>query len=124
MANPPRSVEFSVRVYELLIRAYPASFRREYGNEMTQVFRELARDALRQRGALGIMMAWFGVLSDLVWTALQEHLSELQGRIEMQTAASAIVSVFVAAIVCHFVFAVAAITIGAAAFLAIGHNLV
>ena len=105
MANPPRSVELSVRIYELLVKAYPASFRRRYGDEMTRVFRELATDALRQRGAFGLMTAWFRVLGDLAWTAPQEHLVELQRRIEMKTSAFAVFSVVVAAIVYLLVFA-------------------
>ena len=65
MADFPRFVEVSVRVYEWLIRAYPPSFRSEYGDEMPQVFRELATDALRQRGAIGLTTTWFRVLGDL-----------------------------------------------------------
>ena len=100
MASLPRSVEISVRVYELLIRAYPLSFRSEYGDEMTRVFGELARDAHRQRGALGLMTTWFRVLADLARTARQEHLIELQRGMDMKTAAFAVFSVFLAFIVC------------------------
>ena len=49
MAGSPRWVKSCVRVYEVLLAAYPASFRREYGNEMVLVFREHLADAWQKR---------------------------------------------------------------------------
>jgi hypothetical protein len=89
MAKSQNVVEFSVRVYRVLINVYPASFRREYGDQMTQVFRELATDALRERGAMGLVTAWFRVLADLGCTATKENLLELLRRFSMNTSASA-----------------------------------
>jgi hypothetical protein len=37
--------QMPVRVYRVLLRAYPAAFRREYGREMTLVFRDQQRDS-------------------------------------------------------------------------------
>lgn len=93
------AVESSVRVYQALIRAYPASFRREYGNEMALVFREHLADVFRERGTIGLAFAWFRVLGDLARTAPQEHLFEMQRRLEMKKAAIAILSAVLAAIV-------------------------
>jgi hypothetical protein len=98
MPGSARSVEFSVRVYEMLVKAYPASFRREYGDEMTLVFREQMRDAWRERGAAGVAMAWFRVLGDLACTAPEEHFHELQRRIAMKSAAMGVLSVVLATI--------------------------
>ncbi len=89
MAKSRDSVELSVRVYRLLINSYPASFRQEYGNQMTQVFRELATDALRKRGAMGLVTAWFRVLADLLCTVTKEQLLELLKRFFMKTSPSA-----------------------------------
>ena len=115
MEDSPHCVEVSVRVYEVLIRAYPPAFRGQYGQEMARVFRELATDTLRQRGPIGLTTTWFRVLADLAWTAPPEHLTELRRGIEMKTALFAGFSVFLAFLVCLFVFATTAM-----AFLTIG----
>ena len=53
MSRSSRPVRISVALYRLLIKAYPASFRRAYGAEMAQVFDDLAGLVLlvdRRRG--------------------------------------------------------------------------
>ncbi len=52
MTPSPRPVDVSRRIYRALLRAYPASFRDIYGEEMTLVFGELAGDAWNRRGWL------------------------------------------------------------------------
>jgi hypothetical protein len=64
------------RLYRLLLYAYPADFRREYGPEMAQLFRDTCRDAYRQNGSLGRAF-WMPLLTDLMQTALQEHVRAL-----------------------------------------------
>jgi len=98
MAGSPRSIELSVRIYKILIKAYPASFRREYENEMTLVFREHIAAVLQKRGTVGLTTAWFRLLGDLTWSAPKEHFREMQRRIAMKNAAFALLSVFLAAI--------------------------
>ncbi len=39
MRDQSHIVTFSVRLYKLLLLAYPTRFRRAYGREMAQVFR-------------------------------------------------------------------------------------
>jgi len=73
MAHSPRYVERSVRIFKALIKAYPASFRKEYEEKMVRVFRELTTDAWRQRGVVGVLVIWFRVLGDVAWTAPREH---------------------------------------------------
>ena len=99
MAGSFRSVELSVRVYQALIQAYPASFRREYGSEMVLVFREHLTDTRRKRGAVGLMSAWFRVLGDLARTVPEEHYHEIQRRIEMRSVTLALLSAVLAAVV-------------------------
>src|SRR5207245_8888508 len=53
------------RLYRLLLYAYPPDFRRRYGREMTQVFREQCRSAAHTRGARG--MLFFVILSFADW---------------------------------------------------------
>ena len=74
MTDSPRCVERSVRIYAALIKAYPASFRSEYADEMILVFRDLATDAWDRRGVCGLLALWLRVLVDLVRTAPKEHL--------------------------------------------------
>lgn len=83
MADSPRFVDLSVRIYRSLMRVYPVSFRNKYGYEMIEVFREVVTDSTRRHGIAGLMTTWFRVLGDLLCSAFQEHLIELRGRWEM-----------------------------------------
>jgi hypothetical protein len=64
----------SLRLYTLLLLIYPRSFRREYGELMIQLFRDLMRDGIRQRGCLGVIKVWWRVVAELPATAWQQHL--------------------------------------------------
>lgn len=83
MSRASRSLAISVRIYRTLLWAYPRAFRREYGPEMTHVFRDMAQAAVDKRGALGLAGLWLRVVPDLVWTAAQERLEATQRRIVM-----------------------------------------
>jgi hypothetical protein len=85
MADSRRFVELSVRIYQSLMHVYPASFRRQYGCEMTRVFREVATDSTERHGSAGLITTWSRVLGDLALSAFHEHLLELQGRFVMKT---------------------------------------
>ena len=63
------------RVYGVLLRAYPASFRAAFGREMAIAFRDRsrARDVTRAR-------FWFEIVSDLVRTAPELRLEALRAR--------------------------------------------
>ena len=62
--------DLSCRVYKLLLVAYPSAFRREYGNQMEQVFRDCYRDEACRNHLAGY---WIRTLLDLVLTAAREH---------------------------------------------------
>ena len=64
----------SLRLYTLLLLIYPGSFRREYGELMVQLFRDLMRDGIRQRGCLGLIKVWWRVVVEVPATAGQQHL--------------------------------------------------
>jgi hypothetical protein len=74
MTDATRSVERAIRIYQMLIKAYPASFHKEYADEMALVFRELAADAWRQRGRAGLLILWFRIAADLLRSVPKEHL--------------------------------------------------
>jgi len=60
----------SERIYRWLLRLYPRDFRDEYGEEMSQLFRD--------RGADGFVRLWLQVLGDFIFHAPQERWSTLK----------------------------------------------
>ncbi len=70
-------LNFSLRLYRLLLRAYPSAFRREYGALMAQLFRDGLRDAGRQ-GSFAASVFWLHALFDLIRNALGERMSTLR----------------------------------------------
>jgi len=64
----------SERIYRLLLLAYPADFRREFGDDMTQVFRTRARTAgaFAQRARF-----WRRTLTDWIASAARERIASL-----------------------------------------------
>ena len=68
----------SQRLYALMLKAYPAEFRREYGPHMAQVFRDCHRAAESRQGPVVLMHFWLVTLLDLVKTAPKEHVENLR----------------------------------------------
>jgi hypothetical protein len=62
----------SERVYRVLLLAYPREFRRDYGSQMEQLFRDLYRD--QRGGRIGFVALWIRTLSDLVPTAVAQRI--------------------------------------------------
>jgi hypothetical protein len=105
MAAEGRS-SFAVRLYALLLHLYPASFRREYGEAMLQLFNDQRRAA---RGAGGHAMLWFKVLRDLAQSVPAVHSNERRPgrqRGSMSLSAIAIWAVLVASVIAFFAFTV------------------
>ena len=65
----------SERVYRLFLYIYPARFRRAYGHQMAQTFRDCCRTARQQAGTKGLLDLWVHTLYDLVVTASTEQIS-------------------------------------------------
>ena len=63
-------MNISYRLYGLLLFAYPAEFRHEFGNEMLQVFRDCYRAEAKARS---LPSFWFRTLVDLAFTAIKER---------------------------------------------------
>jgi signal transduction histidine kinase len=76
MANVPfaRILSFADRAFGVLLYAYPAAHRREFGPWMAQLFRDLCRDAIRRNGIVGLAGLWLRTLLDVAHTAFVEHL--------------------------------------------------
>jgi hypothetical protein len=66
----------SVSLYRLMMRAYPADFRRHYGSAVDQAFRDNVRDAVERRGAPGLALLWFNVIPDFLFSSAELLLSK------------------------------------------------
>jgi len=66
-------IALSVKVYQVLLIAYPAKFQQEYGSEMTQVFQDCCLRTFRQGGTNGMLKLWTVTLLDLVQSVVSEH---------------------------------------------------
>lgn len=71
--HPPRWLGLSVRLYEALLLLYPQDFRREYGELMRQLFRDIAHERYQHRGVTGIALWWCSVLYDLALSVITER---------------------------------------------------
>ena len=69
-------VSLSVRIYRLLLVAYPAKFKREYGPHMLQVFGDYCTHIFHQSGLKGMVRLWAVTLFDLVQSLIEEHLQK------------------------------------------------
>jgi len=61
------------KFFQLLLLAYPGEFRREYGTQMTQLFRDCYRAEEHRPGRF-----WLSTISDLIRAAPREHLERLK----------------------------------------------
>jgi hypothetical protein len=73
MNDLPCGIERSARMYRRLLRAYPASFRMKFGDDMVCDFCDLASETHKRRGRLGLLVLWFRVAADLVRSVPKEH---------------------------------------------------
>jgi predicted permease len=65
----PRTAE---RIFALLVLLFPGDFRRRFGADMRELFRDQLGLA-RRGGAAGVARLWLRVLPSLAWSALLEH---------------------------------------------------
>jgi hypothetical protein len=70
----PLSTRANCRIYSSLLFLYPSAFRRQFGEEMLEVFSEQMREACQQGGWLGGMVVWRCVSGELLRTVLSSHL--------------------------------------------------
>jgi len=78
-----RPPEVSARIYRMLLWAYPASFRRQYADEMADVFRDMAEAAVGRRGTAGLIALWLRIVPDLVFSMVAQQLAETERRFAM-----------------------------------------
>jgi len=78
-----RPLEVSARIYRMLLWAYPASFRRQYADEMADLFRDMAEAAVERRGTAGLIALWLRLVPDVVFTVVAQQLAETERRVAM-----------------------------------------
>ncbi len=66
---------WSVQAYSLILQVYPCAFRREFGQSMTQVFRDMARDARQESGLLGLAVLWMRTVVDVLVSVVTAYAS-------------------------------------------------
>lgn len=74
--NEAPILTYSVRVYRILLVAYPTRFRQEYGPHMLQVFRDCCLQSFNQNGTDGLIRLWGITLFDFFRSVLEQHLQK------------------------------------------------
>lgn len=73
MAGDGRGASRSERAYRILLKAYPRTFREEYGAQMAQAFGDLRRREVGRAGTVGLAALWVRTLADLLVSASAER---------------------------------------------------
>ncbi len=70
----PRAIEWSLKLYQVLLHAYPKRFRTACGREMTDALAADLQRAFRYGGAFGFVRLWLHTLYDFVTSVVLERL--------------------------------------------------
>jgi hypothetical protein len=73
-----RTLRLAVRVYRMLLFAFPASFRRRYQGEMVQIFRDQYL-AARAHGTIALLLLLARTLADIALNASRERARSVSG---------------------------------------------
>ncbi len=79
------AIRFSQRIYRLLLKFYPRSYRREYEEEMQYVFVESLKDAYADDGGAGILLLWTRTMLDTGHTLVRQHVDNWKEHLPMET---------------------------------------
>jgi hypothetical protein len=72
-STQPTMITLFSRAYAALLILYPATYRKEYGQQMVQVFQDIARDSYQHRGVMGMVYWWCETVLDLIFTAIEQR---------------------------------------------------
>jgi hypothetical protein len=102
----PLLLAVTLWTHRKLLLIQPSAFRREYGNSITQVFRQSCLDAYRSNGAPGVMRLWLPACGDVLAGALAEYsllivgtLKGLPLMVQYRRSASVIFAAFIAFVI-------------------------
>jgi hypothetical protein len=74
MNRMPPSLRWNCRAYAAVLLLYPATLRRQFGQEMIEVFADQMRAAWQKDGWAGGVAVWSCVSREALVTALSSHL--------------------------------------------------
>ncbi len=74
-----RLLKANEHVYRWLLVMYPRRFRRSYGSQMAQVFRDRLQDELRAGGPRRVVAFWARIGRDLAGSAARERVASVTG---------------------------------------------
>jgi hypothetical protein len=102
----PLLLAVTLWAHSKLLLIQPPAFRREYGDSITQVFRQACLDAYRSNGSPGVMRLWLPACGDVLFGALAEYslliMGTLKGSplmIQYRRSASVIFGAFIAFVI-------------------------
>jgi len=76
MPATPKILRLSEQVYRRLLRVYPEAHRRDYGELMTQLFRDQSKEAWQKEGKAGLIKHWLRSLVDLGRSSVIEQIAD------------------------------------------------
>jgi hypothetical protein len=68
------TLRFSRRIYSGVLLLYPVALRRQFGDEMIEVFADQMQDAKLNDGWIGLARVWCCVARETLCTAVTSHL--------------------------------------------------
>jgi len=77
-------IALSEKIYRALLHFYPQSHRRDYGEQMAQLFRDQCRDAWQAGRSAGLMKLWLRVLPDIGKTSVREQIAAIERNSSMK----------------------------------------
>ena len=101
-------------VYRRLLWLYPASFRREYGAAMVQVFTDRLRDDTADRRRLAFVRVWMHVLRDLTFSVPNQRIEALMSEQQTTTRLAGVIMIIALATVATMALGWAALALLAA----------
>src|SRR5215469_4311530 len=75
LARKSAILDVSHKFYESSLVFYPKDLRRDFGNDMMEVFDEQAWEAYFQCGFSGLLRVWYGATREIVTVAFLGHLA-------------------------------------------------
>jgi hypothetical protein len=95
----PKLISLSEKIYRGALRLYPASYRREFGEAMVQLFRDQCRDAWHSGRSLGLVKLWLHTLPDIGKTSITEQIAAIERKSFMKYLKNAPAILLIAGIV-------------------------
>jgi hypothetical protein len=70
------TLKASSRTYSVLLTLYPLELRREFAQEMTDVFEQQLQGAWEERGLKGLISVWLWAIGELLFVAVPAQLAQ------------------------------------------------